>query len=103
FPRAEDADNRWRVLDCSANDPRSAWTWNDKINRVNGIVRVWSAATKLGDSWLICAFSPCDLPATVTLTIPGQGSFEIEAPKPWAYYVVQRIGLRATRLEPSSP
>ena len=102
YPRPGDADNRWRVLTCSANNGnRSSWKWDDKTNTVIGDpMRVWAVATELNGQWLVYAWSPFKNDRPIEITIPGHGSFEtIQPPNPGAYWIVKPSGLSAERLE----
>lgn len=106
YPRAGDSDTRWRCLDCDQNTPRSDWKWGtltlpsgEKRNGVTGSNKVWACATELEGRWLVYAFSPCKLTAPIRLTIPGAGDVTVDPPQPWAYYLVEPAGVRATRLE----
>jgi hypothetical protein len=87
YPQAGDADNRWRFLECSANPPRANWKITGGI--VTDKIKVWAVATRLTDSALVFAWSPCKLAGTVNVTVPNLGTFKIDAPQPWGYWVVK--------------
>lgn len=108
YPRLGEPDTRWRVLDCDANDPRSAWRWGtiatpagEKQNGVTGSNKVWACATELDGRWLIYGFTPCKL-GVVRLTIPGAGDVSFDfAGEPFQYrlYAPPKTGLVEIPLE----
>lgn len=90
YPRAGDPDNRWRLLECSANTPRADWKIVD--GEVTETIRVWAVATQLEDSALVFAWSPCALTGTVQIAVPEFGAITVAAPHPWSYWTVKRGG-----------
>ncbi|MGQ0635633.1 MAG: hypothetical protein ACT4QC_13545 [Planctomycetaceae bacterium] len=87
YPRSSDPDRRWRVLNCSANKPSSSWYWDG--NKVAGEIRVWAVATKLDNQALVYAWTPCVMTGKISVSVPGLGTFQIDAPQPWSYWLVK--------------
>jgi hypothetical protein len=87
YPQTGAPDNRWRLLECSTNPPRANWTIVS--NKVVDKIKVWAVATRLGDSALIFAWSPCKLTGAMTITVPDLGTFRINVPQPWSYWIVK--------------
>jgi hypothetical protein len=90
YPRAGDADRRWRLLECSANPPREGW--RKSSGKFPEKIKVWAAATIRGEEALLFAWTPCAIAGSITLTVPEFGDFEVEAPQSRAYWLVRRGG-----------
>lgn len=91
YPLPGQPDNRWRLLECSANPPRD--TWKIERGKATATIRVWAVATRLNDRVLLFAWSPCRLEGKITVSIPELGDVEVEAPQPWGYWVVKQGGV----------
>lgn len=83
-------DRRWRVLPCSLNDPASLWGWIAATQRISGVLKVYTAAARIGEDILIFAWSPCLLPDSVSVTVPGAGDFAVTIDDPRGTYTVVR-------------
>ncbi|MGQ0636455.1 MAG: hypothetical protein ACT4QC_17725 [Planctomycetaceae bacterium] len=104
FPAAGTPDNRWLILDCDQNTPRSEWKWGyagpdgKTVNEVAGWNKVWACAISLDGEWLIYGFAPVKVGVT-RLTVPGVGPIQLDfGGLPWGYWIVQ-ANYTAKRLE----
>jgi len=76
--------DRWYLLTCDANPPRT--NWNETT-----IIRVFSLALVLGEApqrrWLIYAHAPLGAVPAVTVTLPGYGPVLLESvPRSGTFY-----------------
>ena len=90
YPRPGDPDRRWRVLECSTNPPRNSWQRTD--GHFLEPIKVWAVATRLKNRVLLFAWTPCRLADRIKVTVPEIGEVEIDAPRPWGYWVVDSNG-----------
>jgi len=104
YPLPLAKDTRWRLLEVDLNTPRSQYVVPPGTNTRGGYVaglsiKVWATAVKLGERYLVYAWSPCSLVGTCKVTIPEIGTFEIPVPQPSAYHVIERAGWQSTKLD----
>ena len=82
--------DRWYLLTCDANPPRSEWDSNTRI-------RVFSVALELGEEpereWLVYAHAPLGAVARPTLQLPGYGELTLPSvPKTGSFFHVKEHG-----------
>lgn len=78
--------DRWCLLTCDANPPRSEWGRSTKL-------RVFAQAFELGDApnrlWLINAHAPLGAVAKPTVTLPGHGELTLPSvPKSGSFFLL---------------
>lgn len=103
FPKPEDPDNRWRLLEVDLNTPRTDYIVSPKSNSRGGYspdvsIKVWGTAIKHKDRHLVHLWSPCRLEGTCKVTVPNVGTFEVPVPQPNRYFIVDPSGKEAREL-----
>ena len=103
YPKPEDPDARWRLLDVDLNTPRNQFVIQPGTNNRGGYnpqisIKVWGTAIKLNDRYLVYLWTPCLISGECKFTVPGIGEFTVPVPQPASYTIVERGDWKARKL-----